>query len=60
MKSAKPAKPEITPKQILQIAAEAMADPRTVKRIYSGEKSQQLVKDRVAAAAKKLKMPVPA
>jgi hypothetical protein len=49
---------KLTAKQILQIAAEAMADPRTVKRIYSGEKSLQLVKDRVAAAAKRLRMPL--
>jgi hypothetical protein len=50
---------KLTTKQVLLLAAEASADPRTVKSIYAGKKSQALVRERVGMAAKKLKMPAP-
>ena len=50
---------KLTTKQIRQIAAEAMADHRTVARIYEGKKSHDLVRERVVEAAKKLKLPAP-
>jgi hypothetical protein len=40
-------------------AAEAMADPRTVKKIYDGKVSQELVRERVLDAARRLKFPIP-
>lgn len=49
----------LTRQQVLKLAGEASVDPRTVSRIYDGKKSLGLVFDRVAAAAKKLKLPVP-
>lgn len=48
---------KLTTKQVMQIAAEASTDPRTVTKIYEGGKSRKLVRERVVEAAKKLKMP---
>jgi DNA-binding LacI/PurR family transcriptional regulator len=50
---------KLTQQQVLQVAGEAAVDPRTVKRIYAGEKSPKLVRERVEAAAKKLKLVAP-
>ncbi len=50
---------KITRGDVLRIAAEAMADPRTVARIYEGKKSIALVHLRVAEAAKRLKLAAP-
>lgn len=50
---------ELTQQQVLQVAGEAAVDPRTVKRIYAGEKSPKLVRERVEAAAKKLRIAAP-
>lgn len=46
-------------KQVLQLAAEAECDPRTVAKIYDGRAARDLVRQRVAKAAKKLRMPAP-
>lgn len=50
---------KVTAQQVLQIAAEAMTDHRTVSKIYEGGSSRKLVRERVAMAAKKLKLPAP-
>ena len=49
----------ITTQQAMQIAAEAMADRRTVEKIYEGKHSQRLVRERIEIAAKRLKLPLP-
>jgi hypothetical protein len=46
-------------KQVLQLAAEAQVDPRTIENIYKGEPSKGLVRSRVEEAAKKLKFVAP-
>lgn len=48
-----------TDKQILQIAAEALMDTRTVKKVYAGGDIRRLSHARVEEAAKKLKIPAP-
>lgn len=49
----------LTSHQVLQIAAEAAADVRTVRKLYAGGRSPSLVRGRIEAAAKKLKLPGP-
>ncbi len=50
---------KLTRQQIFAIAGEAQVDPRTVAKIYEGKPSKmKLVRERVMAAAKRLKMPV--
>ena len=52
-----PKKQKLTKQQILQLAAEAQVDPRTVTKIYDGKPSKMIaVRERVEAAAKKLKI----
>jgi hypothetical protein len=48
---------KLTRAQVLQLAAEAQVDPRTIINLYEGGSSKALVRERVVAAAKKLKMP---
>lgn len=55
----KPPKTSLTKQQILQLAAEACVDPRTIARIYDGQQSKMMVLERVADAAKTLKIPAP-
>lgn len=43
----------------MTLAGAAGCDPRTVENIYSGKASKVLVRERVSAAAKKLKMAAP-
>jgi len=50
---------KLTREQILHLAGVASADPRTVERLYEGERTQRLVRERIEAAAKKLKLPKP-
>lgn len=49
----------LTRQQVFAIAGEAGCDVRTVERIYDGKPSKALVTERVIAAAKKLKFPLP-
>ena len=48
---------KITKAQLLKSAGEAEVDPRTVARVYEGKPTRGLVRGRIEAAAKKLKMP---
>lgn len=51
---------KVTTQQVFQIAAEAMTDKRTVMKIYEGKPVRgDLLRARVEAAAKKLKLPGP-
>lgn len=50
---------KLTREQIFTLAGAAMADPRTVQRLYEGSKTQALVRERIELAAKKLKLPKP-
>ena len=50
---------KLTTQQKLQIAAEAMADPRTISRIYTGKPTLKMVRERIITAAKKLGLPLP-
>ena len=59
MQHVQDARMSLTREQILNLAGAAMADPRTVQRVYQGEKTQALVRERIEAAAKKLKFPKP-
>lgn len=49
----------MTDKDMMRIAAEAACDPRTVASVYDGRPSRRLVRGRIEAAAKKLKLPAP-
>jgi len=51
----------LTRKQVRQLAAEAEVDYRTVEKIYRdvGRRGWGTVRDRVVAAAKKLKVELP-
>lgn len=46
----------MTRAEILQVAAEAQCDPRTVKSYVDGKRVYGLSKDRIEAAIKKLKI----
>lgn len=46
----------MTREQVMQIAGSAQCDPRTVEAYYRGDKVRPLLKDRIEAAAKKLKI----
>jgi len=46
----------MTREQVLQIAGAAQCDPRTVEAYYKGKNVRPLLKDRIDAAAKKLKI----
>lgn len=49
----------LTEQATRKLAAEAMVDPRTVAKIYDGQVSKPLIRERVVEAAKRLKMPAP-
>jgi len=49
----------ITPPDRVRIAAQATVDPRTVMRIYAGERATPNVRDRVERAARDLGLPPP-
>ncbi len=51
---------KLTRTEVMKLAAEAQVDPRTVTKIYNGEKSRRiLVRERVEAAARSLGLPGP-
>lgn len=49
----------MTNQDMMRIAAEAGCDPRTVASVYDRRPSRKLVRERIEAAAKKLKFPTP-
>jgi hypothetical protein len=50
---------QLTVAQVLKLAAEAQADPRTIRKIYSSGVTKLVVYERVIDAAKRLKLPLP-
>lgn len=50
---------KLTREQVLQIAGAAQCDPRTVVKIYDGRATKTLVRERIAVAAKSLKLTPP-
>lgn len=50
---------QITAKQKYLLCAETNMDPRTVERVYQGEVTKGASRERVAEAAKRLKIPQP-
>lgn len=50
---------KLSRKDVFAIAIEAIVDPRTVTSIYEGKPSRGLVRGRVEAAAKKLRLAPP-
>jgi hypothetical protein len=50
---------KLTRQQLMKVAAEAGADPRTVVRLYDGNQVRGLVGDRILAAIELLKFPKP-
>jgi DNA-binding LacI/PurR family transcriptional regulator len=49
----------MTREETYRVAAEANCDPRTVKTYVEGGNMKPVVKERIAAAIKKLKLKVP-
>jgi DNA-binding LacI/PurR family transcriptional regulator len=50
---------KLTRQNILQIAGAAAVDPRTVERAYGGKSVRTMIRERITAAAKNLKMIAP-
>lgn len=49
----------LSTREQLLISAECLVDVRTIERIYDGKTSKKNTRERVAEAAKKLKLPAP-
>lgn len=50
---------KLTPHDRVRIAAEAIAAPRTVERIYAGARCAATTRERICRAAEKLGLPLP-
>ena len=57
--SSKKSKSTIAYADILRVAAEALADPRTVMRVYAGAPTKKLTYKRISQTAGKLGLTLP-